>query len=304
MSKNPNPQVRIKDLQLRNPVVLCSGTAGYGIEVKGLINAKRLGAIITKTITVSSREGNPPPRIAEVHGGILNSIGLENPGIEAFVSKCKDFKKLPTEVIVSIHAETKEEFSHMILELNKIKDIKAIELNLSCPNLKTEKMISQSPKLTHAVIKQARLLTSKVLIAKLSPEVTDIVEIASAAVSAGVDALGLTNTYFGTKIDLMTQRPFLGNKCGGVSGPVIKPLALYKVFKVYQALKVPIVASGGIMNYKDALEFILAGATCVGIGTATLIDPTSPASIAKDLLSYMKKNKIYSLDEIRGKAHE
>jgi len=297
-----NLEVNIGGVGLRNPVVLCSGTAGYGGELKEMLNLDKIGAIVTKTITLKPKQGNPPPRIAEAASGILNSIGLDNPGLKGFLSEWENIKKLPVEIIVSIYGQTEGEFGEIISGLNEIKDIRAIELNLSCPNVKTRRMISQSPELTYSLIKYIRRKTPKAIIAKLTPEVTDIVKVARAAKDAGIDGLSLVNTFLGLKIDLETRGPFLGNIFGGLSGPAIKPLALYRVFKVYQELKVPIIASGGISDYKDALEFILCGAACVGIGTATFSDPRISEQILKDLISYMKKNNIYNLEEIRGEA--
>jgi len=298
---SPSLRVKVKNLELRNPIVLCSGTAGFGLELKEFIDFKNIGALITKTITLEEREGNSPPRIAESACGVINSIGLENPGLWGFLEEWPRIKKLPTQVIVSVYAEDREEFKVIFRELNKINQIKAIEVNLSCPNLKKE-VVSQDKRKTYFLTKYLRSLTKKVLIAKLTPEVSDILEIAKACCDAGIDALSLTNTFFALKIDINTRKPFLGNIFGGLSGPAIKPLVLYRVYKVYQALKIPIIASGGILTYKDALEFILAGATCVGLGTANLVNPKASQEIVKGLLSYMRKNKISNLKKLKGYA--
>ena len=304
MVKAASLEVSLGKLKLRSPIVLCSGTAGFGQELKGILNFRKIGALITKTITLDSYSGNPPPRITEVSCGVLNSIGLENPGVNEFINKYKDLRKLDLEVIVSIYGKTAKDFQKIILKLNKIKQIKALELNLSCPNIKTKRMISQSPRATYKLIRALRKETKKTLIAKLTPEVTDIVKVAQAAKDGGIDSLSLVNTFLGMKIDVEKRKPSLGNLYGGLSGPAIKPLALYKVYKVYKELKIPIIASGGIWDYKDALEFVLAGATCLGLGTINMIDPDRAGLIGDDLISYMKKNKISNLRQIRGMVCE
>ncbi|MBN2120260.1 MAG: dihydroorotate dehydrogenase [Candidatus Omnitrophica bacterium] len=292
-----------RGLRLKNPVVLCSGTAGFGLELEEIFDFKNIGAIVTKTLTLRPQAGNPPPRIAETASGVLNSIGLENLGLKSFLGEFNKLKRLPADIIVSVYAHTKEDFKKMILRLDEERHIKAIELNFSCPNLRIKKMISQSAQLTASFVKYIRKATKKVLIAKLTPEVTDIVKVAKSAYEAGIDGLSLVNTFSGIKIDTTTKKPFLGNVFGGLSGPAIKPLALARVFRVYKELKIPIIASGGIFDYQDALEFIFAGATCIGLGTANLIDPDAPRRILKDLTFYMERNRISSLEEIRGVAH-
>ncbi|HEC70060.1 MAG TPA: dihydroorotate dehydrogenase [Candidatus Omnitrophica bacterium] len=301
--KRPDLKVKIKSLQLRSPLILCSGTAGFGLELKPYLDFKYVGALITKTITLNKREGNPPPRIAEAPSGVINSIGLENPGLWGFLTQWPEIKKLPTEIIISIYGEDKREYELIFKEFNKIKEVKAVEVNLSCPNLR-KKIVSQDKKKSFSLVRYLRKLTKKILIVKLSPEVSDIVEIAKSVLKAGADVLSLTNTFSALKIDIDKRKPFLGNIFGGLSGPAIKPLVLYRVYKVYQALRCPIIASGGVLNYKDALEFILAGAVGIGLGTANLIEPDSAEIIFKDLLSYMKKNKISSLKTLVGNGCE
>ena len=295
-----NLKTEIKSLRLRNPLVISSGVAGFGIEAKKVLNLKNVGALTTKTLTLKPQYGNPPPRIFETDCGILNSIGLENPGLDWFLRNFKDIYSLETEIIVSITGKSLEEFVEIVNKLERLRCIKALELNLSCPNMK-HRMFSQSPYLTYRLIKRIREMTKKVLIAKLTPEVTDIVKIAKKAKDAGVDALSLVNTFLGLRIDIFKKRPFLGNIWGGLSGPAIKPLSLYRIFKVYKDLKMTIIGGGGVFDFRDVIEFILCGATCVGIGTAYLTNPKVIENILRGLLEYMKKEKIYSLEEIRGR---
>lgn len=301
----PDLSVRIKNLELPNPIVLLSGTAGYGIELKGLVNLKKVGAVIAKTVTLNARSGNPAPRIAEVYGGIVNAIGLENPGVEKFI---KDYwpsiKKQPCETIVSLGGHSIEDFVESIKKLNKVKSIKAIELNLSCPNVRMKKLMSQDVKLIKKLISSIRPLTKKTLIAKLTPQVTNIIDIAKAAQDEGIDAVALVNTFPAMKINIHTRKPALANVYGGLAGRCVKPMAVAIVHKVHTALPdLPIIASGGVFDYEDVVEYVLAGATFVGVGTANFTYPDIAERIVKDLTDYMKENKIKSLNELRGQVN-
>ena len=299
----PNLSVNIGKLKLKNPVIAASGTFGYGQEFKDFVDLKKLGTITTKTITLKPRKGNLLPRTCETPCGLLNSIGLENPGIEVFIKEKMPFlKQIGIPIIISIaSADDPQEFVILAKRLDKIKAIAAIELNISCPNIRENpRLISQDPKATYNLVKEVRKVTQKIIITKLSPNVTDILEIAQAAKAAGTDALSLVNTFYGMGIDINTKRPQLGSIIGGLSGPAIKPIALSLVYKVAQNLKVPIIGMGGIMNAQDALEFILAGATAVGIGTANFINPKASIEIIEEIKKYLIKNNIKDIKKLIG----
>lgn len=296
-----NLEIKLGKKKLKNPIIYASGTFGYGIEFKDIVDFNFVGAFVTKTITLYPEEGNKPPRIIELDCGVLNSIGLENPGVDIFLKeKLPLIKKLNTPFIVSIAGYNLDEFVEIIKKLNKRKDIFAVELNLSCPNIKG-KIISQNEKLTHKITKTIREKTKKTLIVKLSPEVEDITKIAKKAYEAGADVLSLVNTYLGTAVDIENQRFFLGEKYGGYSGKAIKPLTLYRVYKVAQSLKIPIIGGGGISRWQDALEFFLVGAHYVSIGTAVLSNPNIAKEITLGITSYLKKKGIKDIKEIIGK---
>ena len=296
-----NMSAKIGKLKLDNPLVLLSGTAGYGTEVKSLVDLRKVGAVIAKTITLNPREGNSPPRITEVYGGVINAIGLENPGVDVFIEKYwPQINKNPCETIVSVGGHSVDDFVKCIKKLDKISSIKAIELNLSCPNVRMKKLMSQDVKLIKKLISSLRPLTKKTLIAKLTPQVTDIVEIAKAAQDEGIDGLALVNTFPAMKIDINTRKPFLANVYGGLSGRCVKPMAVAIVHKVYKATKMPIIATGGVYSYEDVVEYIMAGAEFVGIGTANFTYPDIAQRILKDLQKYMKDNKISSLKDIKA----
>jgi dihydroorotate dehydrogenase (NAD+) catalytic subunit len=299
----PDISVNIGNLDLKNPVMVASGTFGYAEEFKGLIDLKKLGAIVTKTITVKPRIGNMPPRTCETPSGMLNSIGLENPGIDVFIEEKLPFlKKLGIPVIVSIAAEdSPEEFSVLVSKLDKMDAVSAIELNISCPNLQKDRLISQDAQATFDLVSLVRKLTSKILITKLSPNVTCISDIAMAAEGAGSDALALINTLSGMSIDVHKRIPMLGAWEGGLSGPAIRPIAVKMVWEVYNKIKIPIIGMGGIMDTESALEFIIAGATAVSVGTANFINPKASLEIISGLRQYMADNGILSLSNITGR---
>jgi len=294
----PKLNVKIGKLNLKNPVMAASGTFGYGTEFEGLADIGRLGAVVTKTITLRERSGNKPPRIMETSSGMLNSIGLENPGVERFIEeKLPPLKKYGIPVIVSIAAENIAEYGELARRLDKVKDVAAIEINISCPNLGTDRLFSQDEASTGDVVKAVRAATHKTVITKLSPNVTDIASIAQSAESAGSDALSLINTVTAMAVDIDKKESRLGSVTGGLSGPAIKPVALFMVWAVYQKVRIPLIGTGGIMDWKDAVEFMLCGSTAVSVGTANFVEPDSAAGIVEGLKAYLEKEKI---EDIRG----
>ena len=295
--------VHIGNLDLKNPVMVASGTFGYAEEFKGLMDLKKLGAIVTKTITLKPRPGNLPPRTCETPSGMLNSIGLENPGIDRFIKEKLPFlNKLGIPVIVSIAAEDDPaEFSVLTNQLDKISGVCAIELNISCPNMQKDKLISQDAKETFDLVSTVRKLTNKCLITKLSPNVTSISEIALAAQEAGSNAVALINTLTGMSIDIYKRAPRIGSWVGGLSGPAIRPVAVRMVWEAYNKIKIPIIGMGGIMDTESALEFIIAGATAVSVGTANFINPKASLEIISGLRQYMADNNIVNLSSITGR---
>lgn len=300
-------KVKIGKLKLKNPVILASGTVGFGKEISEFIDVNKLGAIATKTITLKKREGNPPPRLVETTGGLLNSIGLDNDGFRDFMfEKLPHLENLKIPVIVSITGNNTGEFVKLAKQLSKIPCVKAIEVNLSCPNIahkgKRFPILAQDKKAVRRIISRVRKVTKLTLIAKLSPNVTDIKEIAKAAERAGTDAISLINTYPGMLIDINTMKPKLGGVTGGLSGPCIKPLALKCVWDAYNALKTPIIGVGGIMRGEDAVEFILAGASAVQIGTANFVNPCASLEILEGIKKYLKAKKVKSVKNLIGKA--
>lgn len=303
-------EVNIGKLKLKNPVMVASGTFGYAEEFKDFTDLKKLGAIVTKTITLRPRAGNPMPRTCETPAGMLNSIGLENPGLEAFIKeKLPALKIIGVPVIVSISSEADpQEFVKLAQRLDKIKEVAALELNISCPNIKRwtrddgrgTRLISQDPVATYEVVTKVRKATGKILITKLSPNVTDIVEIAKAAEAAGSDAVSLINTLVGMSVDIETKRPKIAAITAGLSGPAIRPVAVRMVWETAKAVKIPIIGIGGIMTAQDALEFIIAGATAIGVGTANFVNPAACEDIIAGLTKYLKENKIERIKTLIG----
>jgi len=305
---HPNLSVRIGKLVLKNPVMVASGTFGYAEEFTQFLDLRKLGAIVTKTVTLQPRQGNPAPRTCETPSGMLNSIGLENPGLERFIDE-----KLPAAarpgvpVIVSIASEhDPREFETLARRLDGEKSVAGIEVNISCPNVKhggkglKTGLIAQDPKATYAAVKAVRRCTQKPLITKLSPNVTDICRIALAAQDAGSDAVALINTLQGMSIDVVTRRPKIAMAAGGLSGPAIRPVAVRMVWQVFQQVRIPIVGMGGIMDAASALEFILAGATAVSVGTANFINPSASGEIATGIAAYLARNRISGIKELIG----
>ncbi len=299
--RNTNLSIKIGKIRMKNPVMVASGTFGYGKEYEDFVDIKRLGAIVTKTVTLAPRSGNEPPRIAETPSGMLNSIGLENDGVDAFIKeKMPYLEKLGVPVIVSISAERIDEFAKIAKRLDRINGISGLEINISCPNLKTQRLFSQDKKSTYRVVKGVRKATGLTIITKLTPNVTDIAEIAKAAEDAGSDAVSLVNTYMGMAVDVSTKRPMLGNITGGLSGPAIKPMALKAVWDVYNAVDIPIIGMGGIISTEDALEFMMCGATAVAVGSTNFVYPKKSVEIIDGLEYYIKSNKLKSIKGLIG----
>jgi dihydroorotate dehydrogenase (NAD+) catalytic subunit len=272
--------VQLGRLHLANPIAVASGTFGYAREMAGLVDVSRLGAILPKTITVEPRAGNPPPRTVETTGGMLNSIGLDNDGIEAFIARQLPYLAgLGTKVIVSIAGHSAEEFVAMAARLAEVAGVDALELNLSCPNVSGGVDFATNPRLCEAVVSGARGACPLPILAKLTPNVTDVCEIARAAEAGGADGLSLVNTCLGMAVDWRRRRPILGNVLGGLSGPAIKPIALRIVFQVARAVQIPLMGIGGIATVDDVMEFLVVGATAVQIGTANFYNPTASMQI-------------------------
>jgi dihydroorotate dehydrogenase (NAD+) catalytic subunit len=290
-------EVNIGRLRLKNPVMVASGTFGYAKEFEDLVDLKRLGAIVVKTLTIKARSGNPMPRVCETASGMLNAIGLQNEGVENFIEERLPYlSSLGVPIIVSISGDSTEEFCDLTKRLDKEKGVGGIELNISCPNartgLKAQGLIAQDRDATYDVVKNVRRLTGKALITKLSPNVTDIVEIARSACKGGTDAVSLVNTFLGMAIDIESGRPKLGNITGGLSGPCIKPIALRMVWEVARNIRRPVIGMGGIVSIEDAVEFLLAGAKAVQIGTANFIEPGICEKIIKGIEKWIKTGSL------------
>jgi dihydroorotate dehydrogenase (NAD+) catalytic subunit len=295
-------KVKIKDLIFNNPVMTASGTFGYGEEFEDFIDLNKLGGIIVKGTTLEHREGNPYPRMAETPSGMLNAVGLQNKGVDYFIKEIYPrIKHYKTNIIVNVSGSTISDCVKVAKKINELKDIPAIELNISCPNVKQGGMAfgtdcSAAAEITKAV----RNVYKKILIVKLSPNVTNISDIAKSVENAGADAVSLINTLLGMAINSETRKPVLSTVTGGLSGPCVKPIALRMVWQVYQTVKIPVIGLGGIMNATDAVEFILAGATAIQIGTANFIDPQVTVKIIKGIEEYLNLHQINSVNDLRG----
>lgn len=288
-------------IKMKNPVTTASGTFGSGREFGEFIDLNKLGAVTVKGVASKPWLGNNSPRIAEVYGGMLNSVGLQNPGAEWFIKNDVPFlRQFDTKIIVNICGHSIEEYCEAA-EIISEADIDMMELNISCPNV-TEGGIAfgTDPQMVKKVVSEVKKYAKKPLIVKLSPNVTDITEIARSAVDGGADALSLINTLQGMKIDIYKRKPVLFNKIGGFSGPAVKPVAVRMVYQVAKSVDVPIIGMGGVSNWEDAIEFIMAGATMIAVGTANFSNPFATVEIAEGIEKYMKDNGIKSLDEIRG----
>ena len=296
--------VKIGKIKFKNPVTVASGTFGHSEEYYDLKEVKQLGALTLKTITLKAKEGNPPPRILETPSGMLNAIGIENPGVDYFIQeKLPSLRKIGVPLIVSIIGGKDKDFQMLAKKLQGLPGVSALELNLSCPNLRQKTLVAQDPKATMRVIKAVKRVSEIPVIAKLSPNVTDITTIAQAAEQAGADGLSLVNTFSAMAIDVDKKSFCLGNVTGGLSGPAIRPIAVSMVYKTAQKVKIPIIAMGGIMNGRDAVEFLLAGATMVAVGTGNFVDPQIPLHVLQGIKAYMKKNKMTRLKSLIGKVN-
>ncbi len=298
----PNLEVRIGRLVLRNPVMVASGTFGYGEEFSELYDVSRLGAVVTKGISLKPRRGNPMPRIVEVAGGLINSIGLENVGIEVFIEdKLPFLQEKGATVVVNVFGETIEEYVELAKLLDSTEGVHALELNISCPNVKAGGIhFGAAASSASDLTEEVRGVTELPLLVKLSPMVNDIAAIAKAVEAAGADAISLINTVPATAIDVETRRPRLASGSGGLSGPAIKPIALHLVRQAYDAVKIPLVGMGGIMNTADALEFMIAGATAIQVGTANFIRPAVALEIIEGLETYAREQSLKRLSKIVG----
>jgi dihydroorotate dehydrogenase (NAD+) catalytic subunit len=284
--KNMNPiKINLAGIQLQNPVMVASGTYGYGKEYADFTDINKLGALVTKTVTLNPREGNPPPRTCETPAGMLNTIGLQNPGIEKFLSDAGAFlRKLEIPVIINIAGETIEEYAELARRLDTEKFVKGIEVNVSCPNVKHGGMLfGVDPEAVAQITRAVKQATSAPVLVKLTPNVTDITVIAKAAEDAGADAIVAINTVLGMAFDVKTGKPKLSMGVGGLSGPAIRPIAVRCVWQIAQAVKIPVVGVGGIMTTDDAREFFLAGAKAIQVGTANFVDVEAAVKIAKEL---------------------
>ena len=296
--------VDIAGIKMKNPVMAASGTFGSGKDYEDFMNLGDIGAIIAKSITLKPREGNPPPRICETPSGMLNTIGLQNAGIDVFLKDDLPYlAKFKVPVIVNIAGESINEYSQLAKRLNDVPGISGIEVNISCPNVKLGGMqFGVDPKLTSEVISAVRKATKLPVIAKLSPNVTDIKVIAKSAESAGADAISAINTVLGMAIDINSRRPKLSMAVGGLSGPAIKPIAVRMVHEIYKTVKIPVIGIGGIMNADDAIEFFLAGASAIQIGTGNFVNPRAAVEVVEGIKKYLSANKIESIKDIIGKV--
>lgn len=305
MTKKPRLEVEVGGIRMKNPVMTASGTFGYGEEFSPFIDLDKLGAIVLKGITLKPKRGNPPPRIIETPSGILNAIGLQNVGVEVLINKKLPYlQKFTTPIIINISGDTLEEYVELARKLDNIsqeKGIAGLEINISCPNVQKGGIVwGSEAQLTYKVVNNIRKVTTLPLIVKLSPNVTDIKVIAVAAEEAGADVLSLINTLVGMAVDVSLRRPKLANISGGLSGPAVKPVALWMVWQVFQTVNIPIIGMGGIMKAEDALEFIIAGARAVSIGTANLVNPKAAIEIIKGIEEYLVENKIKDINELVG----
>jgi len=297
-----NLAVNIAGLHFRNPVTTASGTFGYGDEFTDFIELGKLGGIFVKAVTGKNRDGNAYPRMAETPSGMLNSVGLQNKGVDHF---CREIypkiEKFDTHIIVNVSGSTLEEYIEVAEKINELDKIPAIELNISCPNVKQGGMaFGTLPPMATEVTAAVRRVYHKVLMVKLSPNVTSIADLAKAVVDGGADAITLINTLLGMAIDAERQRPILSTVTGGLSGPAIKPVALRMVWQVHKAVHVPIIGLGGIMNATDAIEFILAGATAIQVGTANFIDPTVSVKIVEGIADYLERHRVNNVTDLVG----
>lgn len=294
--------IKFNGLELKNPVLTASGTFGYGLEYADFVNLNSLGGFIVKGTTLNHREGNPYPRMAETNAGMLNAVGLQNKGVEHF---CKNtyplLKDLNTNVIVNVSGSSIDDYTETARQISELENIPAIELNISCPNVKQGGMaFGTNPSAAAEVVKSVRQVYNKHLMVKLSPNVTDIVSIAKAVEDAGADSVSLVNTFLGMAIDINTRKPKLSTITGGLSGPAIKPIAVRMVWQVANNVKIPVCGLGGILTADDAIEFLLAGASCIQVGTANFIYPDATKRILDGIIAYCQKHGVNDINELIG----
>jgi dihydroorotate dehydrogenase (NAD+) catalytic subunit len=294
----------LRGLRLDNPVMTASGTFGYGTEYADFVDIRRLGAIVCKGTTLEPREGNPQPRLAETPAGLLNSIGLQNIGVEALIKeKATVWTSWEVPVVVNIAGESVDDYARLAARLDKVAGVSGLEVNIGCPNVKSGGMeFGTDPRAAAAVTGAVRKASSLPIMVKLTPNVTSVVGIAEAVADAGADALCLINTLRGMAIDTSARKPSLGNICGGLSGPAIKPVALYMVYQVAGRVKLPIVGCGGIMSAQDALEFIMAGASAVEVGTAQFVNPRALLDVLEGIDEFMRREGVKDISELVGAA--
>jgi len=300
--QNGNLTTRIGKLVMKNPVMVSSGTFGFGEEFEDFFDLNRLGAVVSKGISLRPMTGNPPPRIFETEGGIINSIGLQNPGFQEFVkNRLPYYKNLKTHLIVNFFGNTQKEYIDLARRFDSVPGVSGLEMNISCPNIKRCGIVfGTDPRMAFRLVHAVRKATKLTLMVKLSPNVTDIARMAKSAEEGGADAVSLVNTFRAMAINIRTRRPELGNIIGGLSGPAIKPIALRMVWEVGEAVHIPVIGMGGIMSAEDAIEFILAGASAIQIGTANLINPRAGIEVIHGIKKYLIQNKIGSIRELIG----
>jgi dihydroorotate dehydrogenase (NAD+) catalytic subunit len=306
ISRKIDISTNLGGIKLDNPVCAASGTFGYGREYEPYVDISKIGAVIVKGTTLEPRTGNPPPRIIETASGMLNAIGLENPGIKEFLNTHLPYlRENNVTIIANIAGNTIDEYAALAEMIEGNDGVAGIELNISCPNVKQGGLqFGTDPQMVYEVVKAVKDKTTLPVMPKLSPNVTDIVEIARASEAGGADALSMINTLMGMAVDINTRKPFLANIFGGLSGPAIKPVALRMIYQVYREVKLPILGGGGIVNYRDALEFLMVGATAISVGTGIFINPQITDEIVSNLLQYMQENNIDTISELIGAAHQ
>ena len=296
-----NTKVNLAGIELKNPVMTCSGTFGSGMEFGESIDLNKLGAVVTKGIANIPWPGNPTPRVTEVYGGMLNAIGLQGPGVDVFMERDIPFlKQYDTKIIANVCGKTKEDYIDVVERLNDT-DVDMLEINISCPNVKAGALaFGQDPKVAEDITASIKKVAKKPIIMKLSPNVTDIAEMAKAVEAGGADVVSLINTLTAMKIDIHKRTFALANKTGGMSGPAIKPVAVRMVYQCANAVKIPIIGMGGIMNADDAIEFILAGAIAVAIGTGNFVNPETTVNVIKGIEDYMRRYNVQDINELIG----
>jgi dihydroorotate dehydrogenase (NAD+) catalytic subunit len=302
MTRDNRLSINVAGIEFHNPVTTASGTCGYGLDLRELIDLNRLGGIFTKGLSAKPMRGNAPWRIVETHGGMINSIGLQNIGARTFIEeRLPELRQYTTQIIPNVFGYTVDEYIEAIEILESGEGIAGYELNISCPNVKAGgESFANNPKLAAAVTEAVKKASSRPVIVKLSPNVTDIAEVARAVEAAGADALSLINTAIGMSIDIHTRKPRIGNVMGGLSGPAIKPIAVRCVFQAYRAVKIPLIGIGGIATTEDALEFIIAGASLVQVGTANFYDPSASMKIIDGLAAYCQQHQLANIRALIG----